>query len=655
MKKVLFPNHEERSKGQILVIFGISLLALLFFVGLALDAGSLYVTYGHLKRAVDSAAIAAANEFKRGADSSAMASTASEVMALMNTDMSSLNLQLYVCDEKVNSYYGTPNYANPALNHPDGLRDPHLSTVEPLFFARCPDTTTGETPKKLVWLSASQRAPLYFLTLMGFSNVTLSTNTISEAAPLDLVIVLDVSESMGNDSNGAYSFTEPNDGSVGCNIVDPDGDGIIGECEPLEAAKDAAIALVDTLYDAIDQVSIVTYSNVAVAHPILNKAGLTVMMSDDMDEVRDAIRDIRLNDDAQISRLFYDWLDNGTGEQKLNFANPEDRDNDGSDVDNDMALYGADCPWPLNPADDATSILGDRWWGVSETPAPPAGLFASGAPFEGWTGIPCDRDAFYDAYDWNGDGVWTQDEDQTSRDYLAANDPDGGGPFEATLAPLSTCIGCGIRTGANVLKQAGRYGSVWVMVFLTDGQANLSDTPLTNPDIVNPSAYPNGFCNSVLGGPADGFWDLAVRCKDNDWSPRYCIDVNAAECPVAPAGADWSMVAPLGSYDMRYSVLDYARDMIDEAALREPNNPNEPVGDDIAVYTIGLGNIGDVSTKLLRYMALIGIEGRRDTVDPCVGRPNETWCGQYYFASGGADLTPIFEDIASRIFTRISQ
>jgi len=52
-------------RGQILVVFAVTLLALVFFVGLAIDAGSLYVTYGHLKRAVDAASVAAANSFKR--------------------------------------------------------------------------------------------------------------------------------------------------------------------------------------------------------------------------------------------------------------------------------------------------------------------------------------------------------------------------------------------------------------------------------------------------------------------------------------------------------------------------------------------------------------------------------------------------------------
>jgi len=46
------------------VILAISFLALLAFIGLVTDAGSLYVTYTQLKRAVDAAAIAAANNIK---------------------------------------------------------------------------------------------------------------------------------------------------------------------------------------------------------------------------------------------------------------------------------------------------------------------------------------------------------------------------------------------------------------------------------------------------------------------------------------------------------------------------------------------------------------------------------------------------------------
>ena len=114
------------------------------------------------------------------------------------------------------------------------------------------------------------------------------------------------------------------------------------------------------------------------------------------------------------------------GRQDVNLANPEDRDNDGLDADDDMALYGVECPWPANPAMINSVYLNDRFW--TEDEGAPAALFASGGDFEGWDGVPCDRDNYYDAYDWvdNGEGpwVWTLADHQAAVDYLAANDPD---------------------------------------------------------------------------------------------------------------------------------------------------------------------------------------------------------------------------------------
>ena len=91
------------------------------------------------------------------------------------------------------------------------------------------------------------------------------------------------------------------------------------------------------------------------------------------------------------------------------------------------------------------------------------------------------------------------------------------------------------------------------------------------------------------------------------------------------------MGSHLGSFDARYSALDYARDMTDEAALQFPNNPDDhPVM--ILPFTPSDWVISVHQRKLLRYMALIGIEGRRDTIDPCLGKSDTTWCGQYYYA-----------------------
>jgi hypothetical protein len=60
---------------------------------------------------------------------------------------------------------------------------------------------------------------------------------------------------------------------------------------------------------------------------------------------------------------------------------------------------------------------------------------------------------------------------------------------------------------------------------------------------------------------------------------------------------------------------------------------------------------------LLRYVAAVGDDGNAAT-DPCSGLYGsaadwEEWCGNYYFSPTGNDLDLIFEDIASRIFTRI--
>jgi hypothetical protein len=85
-------------------------------------------------------------------------------------------------------------------------------------------------------------------------------------------------------------------------------------------------------------------------------------------------------------------------------------------------------------------------------------------------------------------------------------------------------------------------------------------------------------------------------------------------------------------------------------------NPNEPKGNDIAIYSIGLGSVLNNANaeNLLRYMAAVGDDGDRVT-DPCASTPINQNCGQYYFAPDSNQLVPIFENIASRIYTRITE
>jgi len=583
---------KNSSKGQVLVIFVITLLVLLFFVGLALDAGSVYVTYGSLKRAVDSASLAAVNEFKSDPDITTMTIAAEEVFNLMNVDFSTINVRL--CDEDKN-----------------GERDADLP---PVFYARCPDTPT-EKPRKLIWVEAQQDAPLYFLSLMGFYSVNLHTNSISEAAPLDIVIVLDTSESMANEtvSPTLYDKNDPFDpGTCNPDPTNPDPLNPGGTCKPMDKAKEAAIKLIDSLAEGYDQVAVVKYDEVA---------SVEFFLDTDLDGARMAINNIQVHDDLPIS--FYTWDDWYVNKGSYNPNNSEDLDGDGRDEDDFVAMYGVDCPFhPTDPSLDPT-YLAKRWWSV-----------ADGAPDPfGWGGVPCDRDDRFDSIDWDRGGEWTEN-DHALADAIAGGDPD----FKFTN--LSTCIGCGVREGANQLKQGGRFGAVWVMVFLSDGAANLSDTHATNDDIDVDLDY--GFC---MGSLKSTTW--INKCFDEEWEPRYCLDSNANTCPPGS-------IHTVGNIS-RYSVLDYARDMVDEAALTKSANLLEPKGNDLAIYTIRLGNETKGSAEaFLRYMAAVGDDGDRST-DSCASTAPDLSCGQYYFAPTSDRLAPIFEDIASRIYTRITQ
>ena len=612
------PKRKMRSPGQALVIFAISLTTLILFVGLALDAGSMYVTYGQLKRAVDAAAVAAANDFKRGRSVDDMEYASLEVLRLHDVDLDTTTLDVYICD-----------------NDTTIGRDDYLQIAAPIFYARCP--TSLEAPRKLVWIDATQDAPLYFLGLLGFGPVHLHTNAIAEAAPVDVVIVFDTSESMSSDTQddlraAGYDITDkyaPNNGDAGYPFYSsmPTGCNVTNTCQPLLQAKEAALALIDTLYEGYDQVGIVTFDTTAVIHPIINRSGNSVRLSDNLTHAggaSDVIESIRLHDDAPYAHIWYNWrhVPSDYDIAVVNPVNPEDRDGNGVDAD------------PGKPC----TLDADRW---DDTQNP-----------NGWGGVPCDDDNLLDAYDWNDNDVFDQSDHDSSFELTVANNPGNG--QSASMSFLSTCTGCGIRVAGNLLKQDGRPNAVWVIIFLSDGMVNLSDTPGGSAQGDTPDTgggvstyYRNGFCSGSLNV---NWWQNALCTDLNRMStePRYCMDTSSATCP---PGTTYTTD---GTINLPFNVLNYAMDKIDEVALTTSTNFQENLGNDIAIYVVLLGSTNEVAENLLRYMAAVGDDGDRDT-DPCASTAPGLDCGQYYFAPSGNALLPIFEDIATRIYTRITE
>ncbi len=564
-------------RGQALIILAVSFLALLAFVGLVTDVGALYTTYTQLKRAVDAAAVAAANNIKiqvagdTTANRELLENAAREMLKLNNvTDVESLEVVL--CD--------------------DGSRPPE-------FAAMCPES--GEAPRKLAYVEATQLSPVYFLSLFGIQAVPITLYSVGEAATVDLVIVLDTSESMASDSCDAQP---PGDSDPPCtlgfdpNNFNPATCNSTNSCYPMRQAKDAAKSLVQRLLPGYDQVAVVTFDY--QAHIIAN-------LNPDMGAVAGAIDTIGVHNDAPTSLLtwYYEMTPTDPPEYAVfNPIFPDDRDGNGSD--NDPGLPCTD------EIINSTGASGSDLWDDD-------------------TGQPCDSDDILDAYDWNDN--YDPDLNPTGH---TDDDTDPIPGTNSDVSILSTCIGCGIRQAVEVLQAGGRQASVWVIVLLSDGIPNLSDMPSTFAGI--PSGYRYGFCGS---NPANAYW--STFCIDNN-PTRYCIDDNANECP--PGTTHTTTSAP-------YSVKDYAFDMIDEAGLLVSTNPDEPLGEDIVMYSIGLDAARN-GADVLRYMANLGQDGNRDT-DECDGIAPTSNCGNYYYAPTAEYLDRIFESIAANIFTKISR
>jgi len=614
----------KKENGQVLVIWAVSAFAILIFIGLAIDGTTLFLNYTRLKRAVDSAAVAAANDFKRGSTLVRMKQAALEILAMQQVDTST-DIRVFMCDADGN-----------------GATDPSLETDVPEFFSKCPKA--GQTQKKLIFIRAFEHSPTSFLSLVGINWVPISTTAIAEAAPVDLVIVMDTSESMGRTSTG-YNPGDFN--PAACNLAN--------NCQPLLSAKEAAKFLINTLYKGYDRVAIVTYDSFAITRFSFNTPdygdldGAIAVLDRTSAQAATLNKPyVALHDDPPANKLFESWYYAGYNGRK-NPVNPEDRDGNGADLD--TGKTSTTCT--------ITNPNGDRWDTVKN--------------------IPCDEPDVtndpqrLDAFDWNQDGLFTSGEpcnltlpvgdDCISQKWIADHNPLGLSPAPP-MSLVSTCTGCGIREATANLVGSGRTNAVWVMVFLSDGVANMSDTPQTSPYNAStnpkgvPTLYPNGYCGGYIDdlqpttAANPNYWN--TNCGDVTGA-RHCMNADPNTCPpsstrLAATGSGYS--AP---FTPPYSVLDYAKDMTDAAALRFSSNNQEARGNDIALYTVGFGDAAVNGAALLRYMAAVGDDGNRET-DPCLNISNpRSSCGQYYFAQNASDLQPIFRDIASRIYTKISE
>ncbi len=286
-KKVLekIRKGTKRERGQALIITAVAFLAMLAFAGLVTDAGTLYLNFTRLKRGLDAAAVASANQIRDSslpaAQRKALIREAAREMLILNNISDIFSLETYICEDA-----GLPAD----------------------FASLCP--AAGEDKRKLAWIQATQNSPVYFLSLFGINDIPITTHSVGEAASLDVVIVIDTSESMASETAGY----DPAD-------YDPTACNAANSCQPLRKAKDAANAMVDKFFDGYDRIAIVTYNVIATVHdPDLSTSDV---LEADHTAIKNEIDTIQLFDGPSNADIL------AYGNPMLGELNPMDIDGDG--------------------------------------------------------------------------------------------------------------------------------------------------------------------------------------------------------------------------------------------------------------------------------------------------------------------------------------
>jgi hypothetical protein len=229
-------------RGQVLVVVAVSIVAIVAIIGLALDVGVMFIENARLRRAVDSAALAAALQFREGYQMDQLDRSAKEFLTLNGIHDPSALVQ--VC------------------NGPDF---PH--TIPP---DRCP--AVDQPPRKLVRVVATGTVHLAFMPVLGpeFEHVPIAAEAISETASVDVVLVIDRSDSMTYDAPQGNDARDPSY----CNTL-TSGNDYVGDCHPFDEVKRAAVSFVEQLYFPYDRVAVVTFDKSATPVQIAGEDGFS--------------------------------------------------------------------------------------------------------------------------------------------------------------------------------------------------------------------------------------------------------------------------------------------------------------------------------------------------------------------------------------------
>ncbi len=178
MMKKFLRHLKQAERGQSIIILGIAFIVLLGFVGLTTDVSLMFVRYATIRRAVDSASLAAATQMRQGTEEATVAIAAKQFVEFHG--LNSVDVLVESC-QTLDRQANESDFADPA----------DWEKLKELEEELCTDDQ-----RKLVKVIVQAESPTVFLRLLGWETFTLQASAISETAALDVVLIMDVSESM---------------------------------------------------------------------------------------------------------------------------------------------------------------------------------------------------------------------------------------------------------------------------------------------------------------------------------------------------------------------------------------------------------------------------------------------------------------------------
>ena len=189
--KRLKRSLKRHQTGQAIIILALGFIVLLGFVGVVTDVSLLYIRYAALRRAVDSAAVAAAGQMRTDREPTAPKLAAIQFLEFHGINTNSVFVE--TCAD-MPPFWNDPVSADHVDDDGNVLPSdsPERENRKGLYDEVC------DSQRKLVRVTAFIESPTVFMSLppFNFETITLSAASVSETATLDVVIVLDVSESM---------------------------------------------------------------------------------------------------------------------------------------------------------------------------------------------------------------------------------------------------------------------------------------------------------------------------------------------------------------------------------------------------------------------------------------------------------------------------